>query len=154
VLFDMNKVFEDFLVVALRDRLGLSERDFPQGSHRHNLFLDDARRVRIKPDISWWSGTECHFIGDIKYKRVNDEGIEHPDLYQLLSYTIASGLNEGLLVYAAGEGEGASHAVPLAGKTLHVRTLDLSGSDENIMVEVDQLAVLIHGMRSHCVDAA
>ena len=29
-------------------------------------------------------------VGDLKYKRVNVEGVKHPDLYQLLAYATAA----------------------------------------------------------------
>jgi 5-methylcytosine-specific restriction enzyme subunit McrC len=154
VLFDMNKVFEDFVVVALRRALGASERDFPQGAKHRALFLDEAKRVRLKPDISWWSAKVCRFIGDIKYKRVSAEGIEHPDLYQLLSYTIASGLPSGLLIYASGESEAVSLAIPLAGKRLHIRTLDLSGSPDSILRQIDSLALLVAALSRNTLLAA
>lgn len=52
-LVDMNRVFEDFVVVALREALGATEREFPQGAEGRRLFLDEARRVRLEPDLSW-----------------------------------------------------------------------------------------------------
>lgn len=41
-------------------------------------------------------------MGDAKYKEVGPAGVEHADLYQLLSYAVASDLPGGLLVYGAG----------------------------------------------------
>lgn len=55
-LVDMNRMFEDFVVAALRETLGLSERSFPQGAEGRRLFLDAGRRVSLEPDISWWEG--------------------------------------------------------------------------------------------------
>jgi 5-methylcytosine-specific restriction enzyme subunit McrC len=52
-LVDMNRVFEDFVVVALREALGVSDRSFPQGARGRQLFLDRGRRVSLEPDISW-----------------------------------------------------------------------------------------------------
>jgi 5-methylcytosine-specific restriction enzyme subunit McrC len=50
-LVDMNKAFEDFVVVALREALGLSERQFPQAA-KGRLRLDEAGRVGLEPDLS------------------------------------------------------------------------------------------------------
>jgi 5-methylcytosine-specific restriction enzyme subunit McrC len=143
VLFDMNEVFEDFVRVALREDLGLTTREFPSGRESFRLFLDRAHRIALEPDLSWWVGKVCRFIGDVKYKTVNVAGIKHADLYQLLAYVTASALPSGLLVYAAGEGRPAIHDVPLAGKHLHVRSLELSGDLDALRQEVRQLAALV-----------
>jgi 5-methylcytosine-specific restriction enzyme subunit McrC len=79
VLFDMNEVFEDFVRAALREKLELTVRQFPSGDDAPRLFLDRAHRVALEPDLSWWDGNVCQFIGDVKYKRVNVAGITHPD---------------------------------------------------------------------------
>lgn len=139
-LVDMNQVFEDFVVLALRDELRVSERTFPQGATSRSLHLDIARRVTLKPDISWWDGTHCCFVGDVKYKRVNAEGILHPDLYQLLAYTIAADLPGGLLIYAAGESEPARHRIVQVGKHLDVVTLDLAGTPDSVLGQIAGVA--------------
>lgn len=143
VLFDMNDVFEDFVRVALREELGLSVREFPSGAECPSLFLDRARRVALEPDLSWWSAKRCRFVGDVKYKAVNVKGVKHPDLYQLLAYTTASGLHSGLLVYAAGEGQSATHDITLAGKLLHVRALELGGEISALHHELREVAASI-----------
>jgi 5-methylcytosine-specific restriction enzyme subunit McrC len=143
VMFDMNDVFEDFVRTALRERLNVSVGEFPDGRHCRSLFLDAAHRVSLEPDLSWWMGARCRFVGDVKYKVVNVAGIKHPDLYQLLAYTTASGLTNGLLVYAAGEGEAVTHEIPMAGKGLYVRALRLGGSLSQLRFEVRQIATLI-----------
>jgi hypothetical protein len=63
LLVDMNEVFEDFVVVALREALGVSERSFPQAARGRRLFLDSARKVSLEPDISWWKGGELRLRG-------------------------------------------------------------------------------------------
>jgi 5-methylcytosine-specific restriction enzyme subunit McrC len=134
-LLDMNRVFEDFVVVALRDALGLDAIRMPQGKR---AYLDAAGRVPMKPDLSWWTGRECRFVGDVKYKRT--EVGEHADLYQLLAYVVTAGLDQGLLVYAAGEGEPVAHSVRHVGARLEVHTLGLSGPPEAILMEISRLA--------------
>jgi 5-methylcytosine-specific restriction enzyme subunit McrC len=143
VLFDMNKVFEDFVVTALREALHLNGRDFPQGARGRKLRLDGAQQVHLKPDISWWRQSQCLFVGDVKYKRIAAAGIEHPDLYQLLAYTVATRLRQGLLVYAAGEATDVTHEVPGAEKKLFIRTLGLSGTPVDILNQVCRLADLV-----------
>ena len=90
-LIDMNKVFEDFVVVGLREALGLSDYAFPAGSTRsRELCLDTDKDVQLKPDISWWQGDRCVFVGDAKYKRTTVHGAQNHDIYQALAYAVAA----------------------------------------------------------------
>ncbi len=148
LMVDMNSVFEDFVVAALRDALRLSEKSFPQGARGRSVKLDTAQRVNLKPDISWWDGFECSFVGDLKYKKIKISGILHPDLYQLLAYTVATDLPGGLLIYAAGEDEPVTHEVVYLGKELRVVTLDLSGDPAEILEQIEHVADKIRGLRS------
>ena len=144
-LVDMNKVFEDFMVTALREALRVTERDFPQGASGRQLWLA-GDRIRLKPDISWWEGRRCVFVGDLKYKKT-DYGIPNADLYQLLAYTIGADLPSGLLIYAQGEEAPTVYAVRHAGKLLEVMAVDLSGSPQQILTEVGNVAGRIRKMR-------
>jgi 5-methylcytosine-specific restriction enzyme subunit McrC len=139
-LVDMNDVFEKFVWVALREALGLSEWRFPSESSNHALFMDLAQKVPLKPDLSWWGDSECIFVGDVKYKRINVPGIKHADLYQLLAYTIAAKLPDGLLIYAAGEGEPAVHEIVNVEKQLEVISIDLSGTPSEILRQISGTA--------------
>jgi 5-methylcytosine-specific restriction enzyme subunit McrC len=138
-LVDMNRVFEEFVRSALRESLKLTDREFPGGNAVAPLYLDKDRRIRLRPDLSWWGARGIQFIGDVKYKRTTASGVLHPDLYQLLAYAVASDLPGGLLVYAAGEPEGR-HQVVHAGKELQVTALDLSGEPSDILASVDRIA--------------
>lgn len=140
LLVDMNKVFETFVATALREALRLPSHAFPRGAAGKNLWLDQAQTVRLEPDLSWWDGACCLFVGDVKYKRIRLNGVRHPDLYQLLAYTIAAELDDGLLIYAAGEGEPVVHEVVDLGKRLEVVTLDLTREPEAILRQVQALA--------------
>ena len=146
-LVDMNNAFESFVVVALREALGLDARAFPQGLADRRLHLDVAGRVRLRPDLSWWEGAACGFVGDVKYKKSKASGILHPDLYQLLSYTVALDLPEGLLVYAAGEHGDVCHEVVHLGKRLWVRSLDVSGTPREVLAQIGALSEMVVGMR-------
>ncbi len=150
-LVDMNKVFEDFVVVALREAFNLTPKTFPQNAKGRALRLDHAGHIHLEPDISWWDGNRCTFVGDVKYKRVSVSGINHPDLYQLLSYVIAADLPTGLLIYAAGEGESTIHEVIHLGRRLEVVSIDLSGEPEQILSQVAQVAALIRDMRNESI---
>ena len=147
-LIDMNKVFEDFVVIALREALRLTPAEFPQGARNRRVRLDRRERVRLLPDVSWWDGSTCDFVGDVKYKRTTVEGIENPDLYQLLAYTVALDLPRGLLVYASGVEIPVMHDILQAGKQLLVRTLDVSGPPATILENVGELAEEIRSLRA------
>ena len=145
-LVAMNKVFEDFVVVALREALDVSDRSFPQGASARSLFLDSARRVSLAPDISWWDRGMCTFVGDVKYKTIPETGVNHPDLYQLLAYVIACGLPGGLLIYGSG-GEAVTHEIEHAGKRLEVVSLDLAQPPEQILRNLGDLAEVVRTLR-------
>lgn len=137
-LLDMNEVFEAFLHRALLEYLCVPATVFRRGSS--GLTLDEATRVRLAPDLSWWDGGQCLFVGDAKYKRLDGAGFKHADLYQLLAYAIAANLDHGLLVYAAGEADPATHRVRFAGIDLSVASLDLSGEPNQILDEISRIA--------------
>jgi 5-methylcytosine-specific restriction enzyme subunit McrC len=140
-LLDMSGVFEDFVVIALREALGLSERQFPQEAQGRKLFLDEGHRLALKPDLSWWEESRCVFVGDAKYKRTPEiAGVKHPDAYQLLAYTIATDLYQGMLIYAAGEEVGDGYSIPRVGKKLLVRTLDLDQDPDQVLLQIEHLA--------------
>ena len=82
-LMDMNKVFQEFVTVALREAIGLSESVFRE---RQVDSLDVDGRVHLKPDLTWWLGGRCVFVGDAKYKNVTGERVPNADLYQMLAY--------------------------------------------------------------------
>ena len=142
-LIDMNNVFERFLYVALREALGLSEG---QWKHEARLELDEGRRIKMYPDMSWWpagparNGPRPRFVGDAKYKKLRPQGFEHADIYQMLAYCTAADLPSGLLVYAAGEDEPGTYSIKNAGKRIEVASLDLRGTPEAILDEVRRLA--------------
>lgn len=147
-LIDMNRVFQEFVTLALREELGVSERTFcsDEGMPRR-IYLAASRQVRLKPDLSWWDGRVCMFVGDAKYKQIDGGQVPNADLYQLLAYATALDLPGGLLVYAKGEMEPAEYRVVHADKTLEVAALDLSGSIDDLRVRVRELAGHVRRLR-------
>ncbi len=145
-LMDMNQVFQEFVTVALREALGVTERTF--GEYRIPS-LDEAGRVRLRPDLVWREGSSSVFVGDAKYKRIRDERIPNADLYQLLAYTTALNLPGGLLVYAQDEDEreSATYTVRHSGKRLEVIALDISGTLDQVRERVRRLADKVRALR-------
>ena len=146
-LMDMNVVFQEFVTRALREELKLSERTFPSDKRLPRLHLDENRQVRLKPDLSWWNGPTCTFVGDAKYKRTASKRVPNADLYQLLAYTTALDLPGGLLIYAEGEAKDVVHRVRHAGKQLEVATLNLAGSVSDLRDQIGMLAGRIEALR-------
>ncbi len=145
-LMDMTVVFQEFVTRALREELGLSEHKFRSDRRLPSIHLDMADQIRLKPDLSWWNGPTCTFVGDAKYKRVKHAHVPNADLYQLLAYTTALDLPGGLLIYAEGEANDVVHRVRHAGKQLEIATLDLSGSIDNLRAEIGKLAERVRAL--------
>ena len=148
-LMDMNKVFQEFLTVALREALGLSERAFGESKVDS---LDEDNRVRLEPDLVWREGGRYVFVGDAKYKRVRDERVPNADLYQLLAYVTALDLPGGLLVYAKDDDDpetrGMTYDICNTNKCLEVAILDLSGTLEDVLGRVKGLAGKARALRA------
>ena len=141
-LMDMNGVFQEFVTVALREALGVSDRVFGED---WICPLDVKGGIKLKPDLVWKEGTSYRFVGDAKYKRIKDERIPNADLYQMLAYVTASGLPGGMLIYAKedGESDGTIYRVRNSGeelKELHVVALDLEGDLDAILGRVGEVA--------------
>ncbi len=148
-LIDMNQIFQEFVTVALREKLGVSEKVF--GERRINS-LDDGGKVVLRPDLTWWQSEVCVFVGDAKYKRVIHQQVPNADLYQLLAYITSLNLPGGMLVYAQGEAEVATHRVRYSGKTLEVVALDLSGSLRDVLDQVTVLAGRVMALRNTALE--
>ena len=143
-LMDMNVVFQDFVTVALREALGVSEKTFLEKTIPS---LDEKGRVHLRPDLTWWSGGLCAFVGDAKYKNLTGERVPNADLYQMLAYVTALDLPGGVLVYAEGEADTVTYHVRNTDKRLEVVALDLSGTLDDILVRVGSLADRVKALR-------
>ena len=139
-LMDMNDVFQEFLTQALREEMGASPRTLQSDREVRGLTLDHDRRVTLKPDLTWWDGPTCTFVGDAKYKNLTARRVPNSDLYQMLSYVTALDLPGGLLVYAQGEVDDESYEVRHAGKRLEVASLDLTGTLDQTLKRVRRIA--------------
>ena len=136
-LMNMNDVFQEFVTVALREKLGVSADTFKE---RTIPSLDEGGRVHLKPDLVWRDGSHCVFVGDAKYKNLTSERIPNADLYQLLAYATALNLPGGLLIYAKGERAPATYTARHSRKLLEVVALDLRGTLEDVLNRVGEVA--------------
>jgi 5-methylcytosine-specific restriction enzyme subunit McrC len=149
-VFDMNKVFEDFVTVALREALtaadpfaqetGAGGRAVLQDRH----FLDEDSTVLMKPDLVWYDHTDRPAaVADAKYKAEKPNGFPGADLYQLLAYCTVLGLGEGHLIYAKGHAAHACHLVRNTGIWIHQHALDLEQDPERLLADIGQIAAAL-----------
>ena len=145
-LIDMSRVFQEFVTLALREELGVSERVLQSADRISGVYLDDSCDVRLQPDLALWNGVRYTFVADAKYKRTESGSAANADLYQLLAYTTALDLPGGLLIYAEGENP-APHRVRHSGKRLEIHALDLSGTTDELLAGIGALS---HRVRAVC----
>ena len=148
-LMDMNTLFQEFLTVALRETLGLTERVFRE---KNIDTLDVDGKVKLRPDLTWWHGRDCQFVGDAKYKGIENESVPNADLYQLLAYVTALNLPGGLLIYAQGvKRKRRRYTVRNSGRRLEVAALNLGGSLDAVLKRVDVLAERVKALRDEAI---
>ncbi len=139
-MVNMNDLFERFVTERLRRAL---QGRLVVESQTHD-YLDIENEVRLRPDLRFRhpvSGSVT-YVGDIKYKLTADAAARSADYYQLLAYTTALDLPEGVLIYCQADGGKPAGEVTVrhAGKKLHVRALDLSGSPAEVGKGIERLA--------------
>ncbi|MFE0511210.1 McrC family protein [Streptomyces sp. NPDC058964] len=137
-LFDMNKLFEDFVTVALREAFRGSVHTCRFQDPHH---LDEASAIRMKPDFVLYGPDRrpCAVV-DAKYKAEKQGGYPDGDLYQMLAYCTALGLGEGHLVYAKGNAPHAAHRVRHAGIVIHQHALDLDQEPSGLLEDIAAIA--------------
>lgn len=138
LLFDMNRVFEDFVTAMVRRTVPRGLSVDAQGA-THPMYLDVHRRYRLKPDFAVWDGFRCRIVGDVKYKTLNTQnGPRRPDLYQMVNYAAAAGADRALLVYVGVDSRTQVEVVSPR-LTIEVRALDLDQTIESIEGQVRDL---------------
>ncbi|MEX2982264.1 McrC family protein [Streptomyces sp. C36] len=141
-LFDMNKLFEDFVTVALREALrGTALTGRLQDAHH----LDEAAAIRMKPDFVLYGPQRTPLaVADAKYKAEKRGGFPDSDLYQMLAYCTALGLPAGHLIYAKGNAPHAAHRVRHAGIVIHQHALDLDQEPTGLLNSVTAISQQMH----------
>lgn len=138
-MVDMNDLFQRFLTERLRSALrgSLDVVDEPL------VFLGAGQQVAMRPDLEFrdYAG-RARYVGDIKYKLAENARGRSNDYYQLLAYTTAIDLPEGVLIYCRRQGDAERRTVTVrnAGKRLVLRSVDLTGSPEQVDMEIHVLA--------------
>ena len=150
-LIDMNKLFQEFVTQALREKLTVTAATLQS---EKKVPFDKDGSVMLEPDLSLWDGRKCTFVGDAKYKRIDVKSVPNADLYQILAYATALDVPGGLLIYAKGEADTAEYRVKHSGKLLEVVALDLSGTLEKVLERVKEIARKIECMTERCPSAS
>jgi 5-methylcytosine-specific restriction enzyme subunit McrC len=122
-MFDLWRVFEDFVTTALSEAL----RSF--GGHsvsQKSLSLEVKERVDMRPDLLWYRDGVVQAVVDAKYKAERPDGFPNADLYQMLAYCTVLGLPEGHLVYTKGNEPVNRHTVRRSDLVIHCHALDLA----------------------------
>ena len=150
-LVDMNRLFENFVTQRLRRALRgrLEVRD------QVPAHLGVGRQVPIQPDLVFRNRDTDVYVGDIKYKLTADARARTNDYYQLLAYTTALHLPEGVLIYCLPDGGRPERRVTVrhAGKLLHTLAIDLSGPPDSVNNAINKTADWIADRASRCVSA-
>jgi len=145
-LIDMNRLFEDFVTVALREAVrehGLT------ASLQDPHHLDVARLVRVRPDlvVRTGDGRTPLAVVDAKYKVEKTDGRLNADLYQALAYATVLGLPEAHLVYAAGrrperfhEVHGTTSGPDGRGVRIYQHSLDLTREPGQLLSDLGEIA--------------
>lgn len=81
---------------------------------------------------------------DAKHKPLTDARFPNADAYQMLACCTALQLDRGFLIYAKDAvAQRRDHTITHAGKTIHVRAIDLEREPRDILHGVEELAAEI-----------
>lgn len=158
-MINMNDLFQDFVAdrlrAALRGRLDVIDEP--------TVHLGQPRRLAMRPDLVFrHPGSRrrapAAYVGDVKYK-LSAGPARMSDYYQLLAYTTALGLEDGVLIYAQRPdtrspgsaddviiddplGDEPVHTVRIrnTSTSLHVYRLPLTGTNAQVEDGLSELA--------------
>ena len=137
-LVDMNRLFEDFVTQRLRRALrGRLEVRSQSLAH-----LGVGGKVQMRPDLVFRQRGADVYVADIKYKLTSDARARTNDYYQLLAYTTALDLPEGVLIYCLADGGRPEGMVTVrhADKLLHTLAIDLTGPPDSVDRAIEEAA--------------
>lgn len=149
-LFDMNKIFEGFVSVAL---LEFNRRSVPHLELQRVSYLDAEDTVTLKPDLTWVAATHPVAVADLKYKSTEVKGLPNADVYQMLAYLVALGLPKGHLIYAAGNEEAGRRVVRHTGHEIATWALNLDAAPNDLLAAIKGLGREI-AQRQHSAPTA
>lgn len=138
-LFNPETYFERFLADRIGERLPAGRRL----KHRDSSYtLDHAGKLDLIPDLVLYGSGRPIAVLDAKYKDLDSAGNPaRKDLYQMVAYCAGIGAESGHLIYAFGDvGQGhEEHFVKASGITVHIHSVKLSDTREEIASRFDRL---------------
>ena len=138
-LIDMNKAFESFVAARLDRYLTGRLTVHPQRTAK----LDIDESISIVPDLVFERGPgNITYVADTKYKITADGYGREADYYQILAYTAALGVPEGMLIYCQRDGDTPLREIQVQklGKRLVSWPLNLGGTPADIEQQLRSLA--------------
>ena len=132
-VIDMPRVIEQWVRVTLRTAWALTHHEMPD-NWKNTLWLDRHRLVELQPDLAVRRFGTWSFVGDVKYKilpttTARNSGANRNDIYQMLAYLTATGLQEGVLVYAGARANDEVITIGSSEQKIRIISLDLTASD-------------------------
>lgn len=141
-LLDMNVLFETFVSRVLEQRVPALLTLQAQ----YDTYLDDARNVGIVPDLVVQERGVSVLVADCKYKKVAEGEYKNHDLYQVISYCLALGTSNGLLIYPKHLSEEVRGEVQVRNSGIRIEqvSIDLSGDWAGLQSECQRLAQRVY----------
>jgi 5-methylcytosine-specific restriction endonuclease McrBC regulatory subunit McrC len=112
----MDVLFEKYIRKVLFEELHPDLLVFDGNKNSRPLF-SDTEKPQITPDIMIYDSKECKLVADTKYKEIDLPSVD--DWYQVISYTLALNVSDGVLIYSANEPR-PPQCFHIEGKTLWV----------------------------------
>ena len=134
-LFDMNKLFEDFVTRVFLSVVLHSGH----WTSQETSYLDTSNTIRLRPDLTLIEDGRPSSVVDLKYKSLALHDLPNADTYQMLAYCLALGLTEGHLIYAAGNELPARRVVKSTGTEIVTWTIDLDQEPEELLSSISTL---------------
>ena len=104
LLFPMETLFESYIAVLLKKKLGYADFSVSAQDKTYHLFDEPGKKFLMRPDIVVKRKSDgAVFILDTKWKILADSksnyGISQADMYQMYAYQKKYGANHVTLVY-------------------------------------------------------
>jgi len=122
----MNNLFENFVRNVLDKYTRYSIKGYPP-----KKYLDETQLAKIIPDIRLIQKGKVSLVMDCKYKKlrkIKDDDLRakviNSDVYQILSYIIGCGVEDGVLIYPKHEVQSES-----------ILVISLQGNNKNIIIK-------------------
>ncbi|GAA3326245.1 McrBC 5-methylcytosine restriction system component [Paeniglutamicibacter sulfureus] len=140
-LFDMWKIFEDFVTVTLAHNF--ADIGGKAKLQETGTFLDKEGRLALRPDLVWHGPDRRLAIIDAKYKAPDSMKYPNADVYQMLAYCIRFGLTAGHLVYAQGQEHSQLHDIVGHQTIVQCHAVDLELPPPDLLKQMSRLASTI-----------